>query len=344
MDVYDPTSYITSSRNILAIHDPSQNIRFFSLGRHAFKSALQSLEIGPSDTVLVPSFLCKEMLAPIHESGATPIFYDIDFSLNANLLPKDSSIKAVLAVNYFGFPQELSNFKLYCSNNNIALIEDNAHGFLSADLNGEALGTRGDYGIFSYRKTLPIRSGASLLLNSQKHILKHNQIPYTSNGTSVSQKIRVALDWLEKKFKIQLIPFSKTLIRSLRKILLGYKIKPASDVLEYSTPLPENPPTSLVYSIRSLNIAAEINRRRLLYEHFHERLFKIGIKPVFGSLTKGVCPYGYPFFANDALALKVVKIAKDSGFDCYKWPELPSSIRISAKPHYHQLWVINFLC
>ena len=68
--------------------------------------------------------------------------------------------------NYFGFPQDLSVFSEYCKHTGALLIEDNAQGLFSKDKNGNILGTRGDFGIFSFRKTMPIFSGAALVINN----------------------------------------------------------------------------------------------------------------------------------------------------------------------------------
>ncbi len=71
-------------------------------------------------------------------------------------------IKAVIAVNYFGFPQDLEIFSEYCHKFSVKLIEDNAHGYLSANVDGVLLGNRAPLGITSIRKTIRIPDGARL--------------------------------------------------------------------------------------------------------------------------------------------------------------------------------------
>lgn len=329
---------------MVLIHPQNDRIRFFSLGRHALKAAIELLNIKHEDAVLLPSFICKEVLAPIHECGAQVLFYDIDTRLTPHSLPVDPRIKAVLVVNYFGFPQNIKIFKHYCITNSVALIEDNAHGFLSSDADGISLGTRGDFGIFSYRKTVQIREGASLLLNSPKYSFQDPQLSFNPSVVRASQRIRELLSWIEMHTGIRLVPCVKDLIRKLRMLLTGYAIEPSKPNAEFICPQPENPPEHLLPNLERMDASTEITRRRLLYAQFHQILLSTGIEPVFKSLGQGICPYGYPFYANEATGSEAVKIAQKTGFDCFRWPELPSSIQASAPLHYRQLWVVNFLC
>ena len=77
--------------------------------------------------------------------------------------------KALLAVNYFGFAQDLAPFREYCLRTGATLIEDNAHGFLSKDTSGVLLGTRADLGITSIRKTFRLVNGAALYFSGVEY-------------------------------------------------------------------------------------------------------------------------------------------------------------------------------
>lgn len=331
-------------KKILSLYSESENIRFFSLGRHAIKAAITSIGVKNGDAVLLPSFICREVMASIYECGAQPIVYDLNKDLQPIRLPINSKIKALIAVNYFGFPQNLTIFKQYCTKNNVALIEDNAHSFLSVDSSGQILGTRGDFGIISYRKILPIREGASLLLNSKKYYIEGGQLPTILKSSSKIQKIRLLIHFVERRARIRLTPLGKALIRKIRKASTGYEIQPSHNEFELVTPQPENPPSYLRSSIQNTDVGFEIARRRSLYIKLHKDLSSTGIEPVFKKLNEGICPYGYPFYADDDIAAEIVKIARRAGYDCFKWPELPSTVPVPSQRHYHQLWVINFLC
>ena len=144
----------------------SKNIFLYGCARHAFKVSLQLLNLNQDDTVLIPSFICRDLLSSIYENNLRIKFYSVNKNLEPEYLPVDSNIKAVLAVNYFGFPQDLEIFQTYCKKNNCVLIEDNAHGFLSFDQEGTELGRRTNIGFTSFRKIIPVFDGSALFINN----------------------------------------------------------------------------------------------------------------------------------------------------------------------------------
>ena len=128
---------------------PATIVRHFRLGRHALFAGLQLLGVGKGDVVLLPAFICRDLLASVQEAGGVPAFYPVRPSMAPLELPAIPNVKVVLAVNFFGFPQSLQCFRDYCSEHGAALIEDNAHGYLGHDEEGRVLGTRGDIGVLS---------------------------------------------------------------------------------------------------------------------------------------------------------------------------------------------------
>jgi len=54
--------------------------RFTTSGRAAIEVALRVLGVGPGDKVLVPTYHCPTMIAPVVRSGAEPAFYPITAS------------------------------------------------------------------------------------------------------------------------------------------------------------------------------------------------------------------------------------------------------------------------
>ncbi|MFA5774468.1 MAG: DegT/DnrJ/EryC1/StrS family aminotransferase, partial [Ilumatobacteraceae bacterium] len=77
--------------------------RYFSLARHALVEALRAIDIKPGDAVVIPSLVCRDLLASLATVGARPVYYDVDESLKPVGFPNDQGIRAVIAVNYFGF-------------------------------------------------------------------------------------------------------------------------------------------------------------------------------------------------------------------------------------------------
>ena len=154
-------------------------VRYFAYGRHALAAALQAAGTGAGDRVLLPAFICREVLSAVHAVGARPAYYAVDRALGlaeaAAALPP---ARAIVAVDYFGFAQDLTPFAAYCARSGAVLIEDNAHGLFSRDDAGRMLGTRGDLGLFSIRKTLAAPDGAALVFNKAGHAPP--QLPFDS--------------------------------------------------------------------------------------------------------------------------------------------------------------------
>jgi hypothetical protein len=152
-------------------------------GRSAIYQALRLAGIGPGDEVLVPDYHCIAMIVPILALGARPVFYAIDAELMAQpdaIRPQISKAsKALLVVNYFGFPNRLAACAELCRAHGLMMIEDCAHSLYGRS-DGQSLGSFGDYSICSMRKFLPVQDGG--LLASAHHPIDLPPAPKTSWG------------------------------------------------------------------------------------------------------------------------------------------------------------------
>ena len=317
--------------------------RYFSLARHALSEALRAIGIKPGDRVVLPEFICRDLLSSIHHLGAQVIYYPVDESLAPIRFPTESDIKAIIAVNYFGFAQQLESFYEYCRVSNAVLIEDNAHGFLSADENGELLGTRAPFGITSIRKTIRITGGASLSINDQTYMDRIlPQLPPTSHK-SLRPSITRIFSTIDRKFHLPIFRTMRTFARQFRKIKTGSAL-PVSNPGSESEPLIiAEPYKSSLRILAQLNKKKEQARRRRLYEQVDIALADLSLRPVYTSLPTGTIPYGYPFLSDDRTAKLAKKITARFGVEIIKWPDLPSAIEHGAPLHYKSIWLVNFL-
>uniref|UniRef100_UPI0040487365 DegT/DnrJ/EryC1/StrS family aminotransferase n=1 Tax=Mariniflexile sp. TaxID=1979402 RepID=UPI0040487365 len=138
-------------------------VRYYSLARHALVEALRLAGVREGSRVLLPEYLCRDLLAPLHLLGAFPCWYPIAPDMAPATAPAAWPLAdVVLEVNFFGFPQDLAPFLAYAERTSAVVIEDNAHGYLSRDKVGQWLGCRIGLGVFSLRKTLRIPDGAAL--------------------------------------------------------------------------------------------------------------------------------------------------------------------------------------
>ena len=131
------------------VYDNSKPPFAFSHGRTALKYGLITLGLKQNDVVLIPEFICDVVVNPFIELGIQYDFYEVNDFLEPewkNIKSKlTSNTKALMMVHYFGQPQDIGSFQKFCKENNLFLIEDNAHGN-GASFNGKMLGTFWDIG------------------------------------------------------------------------------------------------------------------------------------------------------------------------------------------------------
>ena len=341
--VYRPPTRVTNWRlEQLVGHDC---VRYFSLGRHALAAALRAGGITAGDTVLLPEFICREVLAALSTVGATPAYYPVSPSLalacDAARLPV---AKAVLAVDYFGFPQDLAPFKQYCERSGAVLIEDNAHGLFSRDAEGRALGARSDVGIFSLRKTLPAPDGAALAFNHEKFApALAPQLAFDTTPAPLSFRIKSSIRGLTPVTGVWPARFATACTRFARWVRSGHRIAPSSPEAEVRIPGRVAPSQALLHAMTHTDVAAESARRRALYQRMGAALDPARYPPLFGTLPEHVVPYGYPFIADGAAAASASHTLAQLGLECFRWPELPDAIVPTAPMHYKSVWMVSFL-
>ena len=214
------------------------HVRYYSLARQALVDALLLGGVKDGDRVLVPEFICKDVVASIHTVRATPVFYQVDELLAPINLHADESIRAIIAVNYFGFPQNLDVFRRESQRFGAVLIEDNAHGFLSSDTSNSPLGTRGDLGIISIRKSLRIPDGAQLLVNNQQLLINiPQQIAYVHSpfGLRFTAQ-RLALK-VQRTTRLPLLEWARYVVRKIRLISTGSALPISPPSAEFEIPI-----------------------------------------------------------------------------------------------------------
>lgn len=317
-------------------------VRQFSLARHALEAALHACNIGAGNTVLLPSLICRDLLASLSRVGAEPCWYPV----GTNLCPENDETewpvaKVVIAVNFFGFPQDLTPFRRYAARTGAILIEDNAHGFLSRDIEGQWLGLRCDHGVFSFRKTLPVPDGAAWV--ALVPITLPLQLTETGEGFAPSIRRKTALRHVRIIGGV-LAGLATQIARAVRQLSTGQSTPSPAHDAEYVIPGHAAPHSGLTATLMTLDVEAEIERRRALYYRVDAVAKKYRITSVFDELPSMTAPYGYPFRADTPAASKpLVRWAERRGFDVFPWPDLPDVLAANVPAHYRNLYLVNFL-
>lgn len=141
-------------------------------GRAALLSALHQLDLPPGSAVLVPTYHCPTMVAPIVQAGLTPVYFPIEPGGLPALDRIDETvadIRVMFAAHYFGLPLSLARVQAWCQARDIILVEDCAHTYFG--MAGERpVGHWGDYATASLSKFYPVPEGG--LLASAHHPLR----------------------------------------------------------------------------------------------------------------------------------------------------------------------------
>jgi hypothetical protein len=320
-------------------------VRYYSLGRHALIAALQILDVGPGDIVALPEFICRDLLASVASVGASVAFYPVGPKMELACPPSElRGAKAVLVVNYFGFPQNMQPFKHIANEEGITLIEDNAHGFLSRDADNVPLGRRTELGIFSLRKSVPLVNGGALVVNSDSLAARlPEQLPASVAGKSPGRGLKKVLRGSVPLAGPVFCRGATAAARFFRKITTGHAISPSASDSEVVVPLPPGPYGELRAHLSRVDAVAEVSRRRWLYGALEEIIIEMGGSLVFDKLPSGVSPYVLPFRPGAAGIDGIRRRLSSIGLECHRWPELPEAIVSSAGQHYLNVWMVPFL-
>jgi 8-amino-3,8-dideoxy-alpha-D-manno-octulosonate transaminase len=166
-------------------------------GSAALKVALEALDVGPGDDVLVPAFTFLATYEAVMEVGAIPIMVDIDDTLNLDPQEIEKKrtpyTKAVIPVHMCGSAANIDKIMEIARKNKLLVLEDNAQG-CGASFKGKKLGSFGDMGSFSfdYVKTVTTGEGGMIITNSLD--LYHRAEWYHDHGHDHNPKVSRALE------------------------------------------------------------------------------------------------------------------------------------------------------
>ncbi len=123
-------------------------------GTDALELILKALNIGAGDEVIVPALTWIATAEAVSNSGAEPVFADIDpvtYCIDYDDLEKKITrkTKAVIPVHLYGFPAEMDEIMKISKKHGLHVIEDcaQAHG---AEYSGRKVGTMGIASSFSF--------------------------------------------------------------------------------------------------------------------------------------------------------------------------------------------------
>ncbi len=286
-------------------------------GRYAIALAAEIINFRDGDEILLPAYHCSSMIDPMLNVGARPVFYKINRDLSVNLEHLKQQVgtqtRALLAVNYFGFPQNLQVLRDFCDDEGILLIEDCAHCFFGAS-NGRPVGSYGDFAIGSYWKFFPVLDGGCLVIRDDSLATPgvEAQSPYVDLKTvynTLEHAINYNRMWLLQPAFMALETFRTLFRRDGVKLRTNVSEWPADEDIHYveddgfefdaeRTHLAMTRTSQTLISCLSFGRAIE--RRRENYRAFLRALDSLSNgRPLIKDLADGVVPYVFPLYLDD---------------------------------------------
>jgi len=132
-------------------------------GTNALVTALNALDVGVGDEVLVGPYTFVASVSCILLAGALPIMVDTDREtflvdpkkMEAKITP---NTKAILPVHIYGLPADMDRINAIAKKHNLVVLEDACQAWL-AEYRGKKCGTLGDLGCFSFQNSKHLTCG-----------------------------------------------------------------------------------------------------------------------------------------------------------------------------------------
>jgi len=307
-------------------------------GQAAIACAVRMLGLKGGDGVLVPTYHCRSMIAPVIAAGLAARFYplngrgepDMAWLASAGL----EGVRAMLVPHFFGRPQPMARLREFCDANGIGLIEDCAHSFFGT-VEGRAPGQWGDVAIASLTKFFPVPEGG--LIVSQSRPL--DDLKWRPRGWSA--ELRAVVDAVEQGARHNRFRGLNTILhgafaakRWLRKsrsaVTAGSGAAPAIEL---------SPAAAAVWIADRVHTDRIVALRRRNYALLARLLCKLrNARPLFQELAPGVVPYVLPLYVDEPSAS--YQALRSAGVPIFRWDDVwPDTPRIPGD--FGHLWATH---
>lgn len=308
-------------------------------GRAALYQAFLQLALPSGSVVLVPTYHCPTMVAPVLLSGLAVEFYAVGADGLPDLDAIDTNIKeaygAIIVPHYFGLPQSLAKVRAWCDQREIALIEDCAH-CLFGLAGDRVVGSWGDFATASLSKFLPVPE-AGLLASASREI-----IPFELERRTFFEQIKGVVDVLEHSgmhkgmnpldIPIKLLSRLKNLRRKAASAPATDVSLPAEDMMRLCdmARIRHRPLWVSSFLNSVLSKGSNIDQRRTNFATYLDA-FR-GSKhahPLFPMLPADAVPYVFPLWVDDSE--RVYAAIRTRQLPVFRWDRLwPGTPEITA--------------
>lgn len=156
-----------------------------SSGTAALRVAMAALGISAGDEVITQGFTFVATWEAILDSGAVPVFTEVDETLTMDIGDLGKKItprtRAIIPVHMLGAPAPIDDIMAVADRHGIPVIEDTAQA-CGGTLHGHHLGTFGAMGIFSFDPVKTITTGEGGMVITDDAGLYRNCSEYHDHG------------------------------------------------------------------------------------------------------------------------------------------------------------------
>jgi perosamine synthetase len=310
---------------------------FVTSGRAALAAALGQIDTTPDDGVLVPTYHCPTMVAPVLVRGLQPVLYPIGpdgLPRLSDLADADlSRVRFMFAAHFFGLTRSLHAVRAWCDARGIVLVEDCAHSFFG--MAGERpVGTWGHLATASLSKFFPMREGG-LLARAEGRLR-----PVALQAPGLKRHAQSMADVFE--FASQhdrpagLAPMLKLLFAAKRRWRQSpwqgapnddnsgpadaAQVMQACDMARVG----EAPAMAVDWILRRQALASIVRQRQANFDSLQRGLAGLdGATPLFQDRPQASAPYVMPLWVPDAaLADRLYAALRQRGLPVFRWDRL----------------------
>lgn len=168
-----------------AVYCGVQHAQAVTSGTAALKVALTALGVGPGDEVITQGFTFVATWEAILETGAIPVFTEVDETLNmdvGDLKTKiNSRTKCIIPVHMLGSSARIDEIVKVASGHKIPVLEDTAQA-AGATFGGKRLGSFGKCGTFSFDAVKTMTTGEGGMIITDDDELYRSMAEYHDHG------------------------------------------------------------------------------------------------------------------------------------------------------------------
>lgn len=286
-------------------------VRHFTRGRYALTEAYRESGVGEQGALLAPAYHCRTMLDPAIRLGAKIVLYALKSDLSpdmealaASLAACQHPVKALLVTHYFGFSQFLAPLVKFCTEHDIAMIEDCSHAlFVKSNTaatitKSGSLGKTGRFCVASPYKFFPSENGGLLWVNANGK-LPDGQQPAPTLTQELKGLVRSAQRARDRNQPPDVNVIDNEIVALAYKLTLtGQDVLAEEPGTSEQYDATEERIQSLAWSrwvMRHTDTARLIERRRKNYQQWANAVAKLPhCRALLPQLTASCVPYMFP--------------------------------------------------